>query len=72
MVMGTSHSEPIAKVRLETACRLGFAGPGSFSRSFMRLTRVQPIVHRRQRVADMREKRCDAGERCPAKAAIAP
>jgi AraC-like DNA-binding protein len=62
--MGTSYSEMIAEVRLDTAChlllesneriseialRLGYAGPSSFSRVFMRLTKIQPVIYRRQR-----------------------
>jgi AraC-like DNA-binding protein len=64
--MGTSYSELVAEVRLDTAChllvdsderiadiaaRLGFAGPSSFSRTFMRLMKVQPVVYRRQQSA---------------------
>lgn len=62
--MGTSYSELVAQVRLDTACRLltessermsqialrlGYAGPSSFSRSFMRLMKIQPATYRRQR-----------------------
>lgn len=61
--MGTSYSEVVAEVRLDTAChlllesnerisdialRLGYAGPSSFSRIFMRLMKVQPGTYRRQ------------------------
>ncbi len=61
--MGTSYSEVVAEVRLDTAChlllesnerisdialRLGYAGPSSFSRIFMRLMKVQPVIYRRQ------------------------
>jgi len=60
---GTSYSKMVAEVRLDTACyllaesnerisdialRLGYAGPSSFSRAFMRLMQIQPIVYRRQ------------------------
>ena len=60
---GTSYSEMVAEVRLDPAChllaesnerisdialRLGDAGPSSFSRTFMRLMQVQPVVYRRQ------------------------
>jgi AraC-like DNA-binding protein len=60
---GTSYSEMVAQVRLDTAChlltesnermsdialRLGYAGPSSFSRTFMRLMQIQPVVYRRQ------------------------
>ncbi|MCR4524684.1 helix-turn-helix transcriptional regulator [Bosea sp. 47.2.35] len=62
--MGTSYSELVAQVRLDTACRLltqsserisqiamrlGYAGPSSFSRTFMRLMKIQPATYRRQR-----------------------
>lgn len=61
---GSSFSELVAEVRLKTACqllvqsdlslaaiagRLGYRGPSSFSRSFMRLMRIQPTVYRRQK-----------------------
>lgn len=61
--MGTSYSEMIAEVRLDTACRLlaetderlsdialrlGYAGPSSFSRIFMRIMKIQPAAYRRQ------------------------
>jgi AraC-like DNA-binding protein len=62
--MGTSYSDMVAEVRLDTACylllesseriseialRLGYAGTSSFSRVFMRLTKIQPVIYRRQR-----------------------
>lgn len=61
--MGTNYSEIVAEVRLDTAChllaesserisqialRLGYAGPSSFSRTFMRMTKTQPAAYRRQ------------------------
>lgn len=61
---GTSYSEIVVEVRLDTAChllletnerisdialRLGYAGASSFSRIFMRLMKVQPVIYRRQR-----------------------
>ena len=64
--MGTSYSELVAEVRLDTAChllldsdkriadiaaRLGFAGASSFSRTFMRLMKIQPAAYRRQQSA---------------------
>jgi AraC-like DNA-binding protein len=64
--MGTSYSELVAEVRIDTAChllaesdervadiaaRLGFAGASSFSRAFMRLMKIQPVVYRRQEFA---------------------
>jgi AraC-like DNA-binding protein len=64
--MGTSFSELIAEVRLDTAChllvesderiakiaaRLGFAGASSFNRSFMRLMKIQPGAYRRQQLS---------------------
>jgi AraC-like DNA-binding protein len=62
-MMGTSYSEILAEVRLDTACRLlietdeqisrialslGYAGASSFSRTFMRMMKVQPGSYRRQ------------------------
>jgi AraC-like DNA-binding protein len=64
--MGTSYSDLLAEVRIDTACqmlaesdervadiaaRLGFAGASSFSRTFMRLMRIQPAVYRQQQCA---------------------
>ena len=61
--MGTSYSEMVAEVRLDAACHLlmesnarisdialllGYAGPSSFSRTFMRLMKIQPVIYRRQ------------------------
>jgi AraC-like DNA-binding protein len=61
--VGTSFSELVVEVRLDTACllllesneriadiarRLGYAGASSFSRSFMRLMKIQPVIYRRQ------------------------
>ena len=60
---GTSYSELVADVRLDVACRLlagtekrmsdialllGYTGPSSFSRSFMRLMKMQPVAYRRE------------------------
>ncbi|MHC1946213.1 helix-turn-helix transcriptional regulator [Bradyrhizobium sp. UFLA06-06] len=59
--MGTSHSEMLAEVRLNIACRLlvdsgkplseiakfvGYSNPSSFSRTFVRLMKIQPIIYR--------------------------
>lgn len=64
--MGTSHSELLAEVRMDIACRLlrhsskrlsdiakciGYANASSFSRSFARLMKIQPNVYRRQQFA---------------------
>jgi AraC-like DNA-binding protein len=64
--MGTSHSEMLAEVRLNIACRLladsskrlsdiakflGYTNASSFSRSFARLMKIQPVVYRRQQRA---------------------
>jgi transcriptional regulator GlxA family with amidase domain len=64
--MGTSYSELVAEVRIDTACHLlaesnqrivdiaallGFAGASSFSRTFVRLMKIQPAVYRRQQSA---------------------
>jgi len=61
--MGTSHSKMLDEVRLEIACRLladtskrlsdiaeflGYTNASSFSRAFVRLMKIQPIVYRRQ------------------------
>lgn len=61
--MGTSHSEMLAEVRLDMACRLladsskhlsdiakflGYSNASSFSRAFVRLMKIQPVVYRRQ------------------------
>jgi AraC-like DNA-binding protein len=61
--MGTNYSSIVAEVRLDAAChllaetnepisdialRLGYAGPSSFSRIFMRLMKTQPISYRQQ------------------------
>jgi AraC-like DNA-binding protein len=64
--MGTSHSEMLDEVRLNLACRLladsskrlsdiakflGYTNASSFSRSFVRLMKIQPVVYRRQQLA---------------------
>ncbi|OSI23403.1 MULTISPECIES: helix-turn-helix domain-containing protein [Bradyrhizobium] len=64
--MGTNYAELVAEVRLDTAChllvesderiadiaaRLGFAGASSFSRSFVRWMKIQPVAYRRQQSA---------------------
>lgn len=61
--MGTNYSEIVAEVRLDTAChllaesserisqiasRLGYAGPSSFSRTFMRMMKTRPAAYRRR------------------------
>lgn len=61
--MGTSHSKILDEARLEIACRLladtskrlsdiaeflGYTNASSFSRAFVRLMKIQPIVYRRQ------------------------
>jgi len=61
--MGTSYSEMLADVRLKMACRLlaksgkslsdiakmlGYTNASSFSRSFSRLMKIQPVVYRRR------------------------
>ena len=68
--MGTSHSELLAEVRLDIACRLladsgkrlsdiakilGYANASSFSRSFARLMKIQPIFYRRLQLARKQE-----------------
>lgn len=64
--MGTSHSEMLAEARLNLACRLlegssqrlsdiaktlGYSNASSFSRTFVRLMKVQPVVYRKQQLA---------------------
>lgn len=64
--MGTSHSKLLAEVRLQIACHLladtrkrlsdianflGYTNASSFSRSFARLMKIQPVVYRRQQHA---------------------
>lgn len=64
--MGTSHSEMLEDVRLDIACGLlmdltqrlsdiskllGYTNASSFSRTFLRLMKVQPVVYRRQQLA---------------------
>lgn len=76
--MGTSYSEMVAEVRLDTAChlliesnqsiasiafRLGYSGCSSFSRTFRRLMKVQPIVYRRQHKTQGNGKRGDGRKR---------
>lgn len=85
--IGTSFRELVAEVRLDTAChllsqsdlslatiasRLGYRGPSSFSRSFMRLMKIQPAVYRRQQMAGLRGERIRAERRRAAKADAAP
>ena len=63
--IGTSHSEILDQVRLNIACRLladrskrlsdiakllGYANASSFSRTFVRLMKIQPVVYRQQRL----------------------
>ena len=70
--MGTSYSEIVAEVRLDTACHLlaesdqsisniaqslGYSGASSFSRIFMRLMKIQPVTYRRQQIAQRKERR---------------
>jgi AraC-like DNA-binding protein len=65
--MGTSHSEMLAEVRLNIACRLlvdsskrlseiakfvGYSNASSFSRTFVRLMKIQPITYRQRQLAD--------------------
>src|SRR5690242_12926667 len=64
--MGTSHRQIVAEIRLHMACRqltesskrlsdiaecLGYTNASSFSRSFVRLMKVQPIIFRQQQRA---------------------
>lgn len=78
--MGTSHSAMLAEVRLNIACRLlvdsskplsdiakflGYSNASSFSRIFVRLMKVQPVVYRQQQLVGKRER---AGHRRRARA----
>ena len=69
--MGTSHSEMLAEVRMSIACRLlahsssqlsdiakflGYTNASSFSRIFVRLMKIQPVVYRQQQLAHKREQ----------------
>lgn len=79
--MGTTYAELVAEVRLDTAChllaesdenitdiaaRLGFSGASSFSRSFVRLMKIQPIVYRRQQSPRKSATKCGPVARKPA------
>ncbi|QEL27122.1 AraC family transcriptional regulator (plasmid) [Bosea sp. F3-2] len=74
----------VAEVRLCAACHLltasklsmaqiahslGYSGPSSFSRIFMRLMKIQPAIYREQRIAEMPGKRGGAGGGRSAKSA---
>ncbi|MCA1451776.1 helix-turn-helix transcriptional regulator [Bradyrhizobium sp. BRP22] len=69
--MGTSHSALLAEIRVNVACRLlvdsskrlsdiakclGYTNASSFSRSFARLMKVQPVVYRQQQLARKQER----------------
>lgn len=69
--MGTSHSEMLVEVRLNIACRLlldpskrlsqiakfvGYSNASSFSRTFVRLMKIQPITYRQQQLADRQSR----------------
>lgn len=75
--MGTSYSELVAEVRLDAACHLlaesdqsissiafllGYSGASSFSRTFRRLMKIQPVVYRRQEMARMEGRCCGDSE----------
>jgi AraC-like DNA-binding protein len=70
---GTSHSQILAEVRLNIACRLlagsnkrlsdiaqflGYANASSFSRTFVRLMKVKPVIYRQQQRARKRALAC--------------
>jgi AraC-like DNA-binding protein len=76
--MGTSHREMLADVRLNIACRLledspkrlsdiaallGYTNASSFSRTFVRLMNIQPLVYRRQKLAGKRRQARHRGRR---------
>ena len=80
--MGTSYSELVAEVRIDTACHLlaesderivdiaallGFAGASSFSRTFVRLMKIQPAVsgyRSRASIGSIRGSPRASGEGC--------
>ncbi len=68
--LGTSHGKMLAEIRLKIACRLladsskplsdiakllGYTNASSFSRSFARLMKIQPVVYRRRQRAGKRD-----------------
>ena len=68
---GTSHSKVLAEVRMKIACRLladsskrlsdiadflGYTNASSFSRSFTRLMKIQPVVYRQQQRAQQHDQ----------------
>ena len=76
--MGKSYSEIVAEVRVDTAChllaesdqsissiacRLGYSGASSFSRTFMRLMKIEPVVYRRQQMTQMVSRSCEGRKR---------
>jgi AraC-like DNA-binding protein len=76
--MGTSYSEMVAEVRLDTAChllvesnqsissiafRLGYSECSSFSRTFVRLMKISPAAYRRQQMAQRNGKHRRDGQR---------
>lgn len=71
--MGTSHSEMLAEVRLNIACHLlvdsskrlsdiakflGYSNASSFSRTFVRLMKIQPVIYRQQQLARKERLAC--------------
>ncbi|WFU20660.1 AraC family transcriptional regulator [Bradyrhizobium sp. CB3481] len=71
--MGTSHSEMLAELRLNIACRLlaesdkrlsdiakslAYTNASSFSRTFARLMKVQPVIYRQQQRARKHRMAC--------------
>ena len=79
--MGTSYSELVAEVRLDTACqllvdsdericdiamRLGFSSASSFNRTFMRLMKIQPGAYRRLQSEQSKARQSGSHRKTPA------
>jgi len=84
--MGTSYSELVAEVRLDTACellvqsdkricdiavRLGFSSASSFNRTFMRLMKIQPGAYRRQQSEQSKARQSGSHRKTPRSESLA-
>lgn len=78
MSMGTSYSKMAAEARLVMAChllvesdqsissiarRVGYSEASSFSRIFVRLMKISPMIYRRQQMAQRVGERYRDGKR---------
>ena len=85
--MGTSYSDLVAEVRLDTAChllvesderiadiaaRLGFSSASSFSRTFGRLMEISPGAYRRQQSEKSSARPIRRPNRKPAASRLSP